>query len=123
MVTVTGVENDSPFFGKVIPGDAMISVNGHDIRDVLDYRYYTTVKNIECVFCRDGERFVCTAEKDEYDDPGLDFSTFLMDKKRSCRNKCVFCFIDQNPKGMRDSVYFKDDDERLSFLQGSYITL
>ncbi len=123
MVTVTGVENDSPFFGKVIPGDALISVNGHEIRDVLDYRYYTTVKNIECVFCRDGERFVCTAEKDEYDDPGLDFSTFLMDKKRSCRNKCVFCFIDQNPKGMRDSVYFKDDDERLSFLQGSYITL
>ncbi len=123
MVTVTGIENGSPCYGKVIPGDALISVNGHEIRDVLDYRFYTTVKHIECVFCRGGEKFTVAADKDEYDDVGLDFSTFLMDKKRTCRNKCVFCFIDQNPKGMRESVYFKDDDERLSFLQGSYITL
>ena len=90
---------------------------------MLDYRFYTTVKKAECVFRRNGEEFSLCAEKDEYDDLGLDFATFLMDKKRSCRNKCVFCFIDQNPKGMRESVYFKDDDERLSFLQGSYVTL
>ena len=123
MVAVTGTEKGSPFEGKVFPGDMLISVNGHEIRDVLDYRYYTAAKRIKCVFCRGGKKFTLSASKGEYDDVGLEFATYLMDKKRSCRNKCIFCFIDQNPPGMRESVYFKDDDERLSFLQGSYITL
>lgn len=106
-----------------MPGDELISVNGHEICDVLDYRFYTAVERAECVFCRKGKKYTLNIEKDEYDDMGLEFATYLMDKKRSCRNNCIFCFIDQNPKGMRESVYFKDDDERLSFLQGSYVTL
>ena len=104
-------------------GDYLISINGHDIRDVLDYRFRITEKKIVLKIHREAELFDITIKKDEYDDIGLCFETYLMDKKQSCRNKCVFCFIDQLPCGMRDSLYFKDDDSRLSFLMGNYITL
>ena len=104
-------------------GDLLCSANGHDIRDVLDYRFYLADRSVRLELERAGKRYAVTLNKGEYDDIGLEFETFLMDKKHSCRNKCIFCFIDQLPRGMRDTLYFKDDDSRLSFLQGNYITM
>lgn len=106
-----------------MPEDIIISVNGSEIADVLDYRFYTTEKKLDVLVHRGADLFTVTITKGQYDDIGLDFSSYLMDEKTSCRNKCVFCFIDQNPCGMRETVYFKDDDSRLSFLMGNYITL
>ena len=107
----------------VLPGDILISINGHEIRDVLDYRFYLAEKRLALTIHRGAELFDVSIRKGTYDDIGLDFETPLMDKKHSCENKCVFCFIDQLPPGMRDTLYFKDDDSRLSFLHGNYITL
>lgn len=107
----------------ILAGDYLISINEHPICDVLDYRFYLTESRVTLRIHREAQLFDVTIEKDEYEDIGLDFSTFLMDEKRSCRNKCIFCFIDQLPKGMREPLYFKDDDSRLSFLMGNYITL
>lgn len=104
-------------------GDELISVNGHEIEDVLDYMFYIAVDRVSLTIKRDGKTLRRVIEKSEYDDVGLEFDTFLMDKKRSCSNNCIFCFIDQMPKGMRETLYFKDDDARLSFLQGNYVTL
>ena len=104
-------------------GDELISVNGHGIEDVLDYMFYIAVDKVSLTVRRDGRKLRRVIEKSEYDDIGLEFDTFLMDKKRSCSNNCIFCFIDQMPKGMRETLYFKDDDARLSFLQGNYVTL
>ncbi len=104
-------------------GDELISVNGHGIEDVLDYMFYIAVDKVSLTVRRDGRQLRRVIEKSEYDDIGLEFDTFLMDKKRSCSNNCIFCFIDQMPKGMRETLYFKDDDARLSFLQGNYVTL
>ena len=124
MVTITGVEKASPAAKHgILPGDILISINGHDINDVLDYRVRLTEKKITLLIHRGPDLKEITIKKDEYSDIGLEFETYLMDKKHSCRNKCVFCFIDQLPKGMRDTLYFKDDDSRLSFLMGNYITL
>lgn len=101
-----------------------MSINEHPVRDVLDYMYYASETKITLVIqdCHQNHRKIKIL-KDEYDDIGLEFSSFLMDQKQSCRNKCVFCFIDQMPPGMRETLYFKDDDARLSFLQGNYVTL
>ena len=104
------------------PGDCLISINGYDIGDVLDYRFRITERRVVLKIHRGLELFDVTIKKPEYDDIGLEFATFLMDEKRSCRNGCIFCFIDQNPPGMRETIYFKDDDRRLSFLHGNYIT-
>ena len=124
MVTIKGVEKGSPADRhNLLPGDILISINGHDINDVLDYRFRLTEKKVTLKIHRGAELFDVTIKKDEYSDIGLEFETYLMDNKQSCRNKCVFCFIDQLPKGMRDTLYFKDDDSRLSFLMGNYITL
>ncbi|MBQ8509771.1 MAG: DUF512 domain-containing protein [Clostridia bacterium] len=124
MVTITGVEPASPAAKhKIQPGDILISINGHDIRDVLDYQFRLCEKKVVLTIHRGEELFDVTIRKEEYADIGLQFETYLMDCKQSCRNKCVFCFIDQLPKGMRDTLYFKDDDSRLSFLMGNYITL
>ncbi len=103
--------------------DVLISINGHEINDVLDYRFYLADTHLLLAITRDGVAMQFEIRKQEYDDIGLDFETPLMDKKHSCENKCVFCFIDQLPKGMRSSLYFKDDDSRLSFLHGNYVTL
>ncbi len=103
--------------------DVLLSINGNEINDVLDYRFYLTERRVELVCLRCGEQLSFCIKKDEYDDIGLDFETPLMDKKHTCKNKCIFCFIDQNPEGLRESLYFKDDDSRLSFLHGNYITL
>ena len=124
MVAITGVLKGSSADRKGIrPGDLLISVNGHPIADILDYRFYLCEKLLSVSLSRGGEEYIVRIKKDEYDDIGLEFETFLMDKKHSCRNKCIFCFIDQLPHGMRDTLYFKDDDSRLSFLQGNYITM
>ena len=104
-------------------GDVLVSINQNEIRDVLDYRFYLTDTNVSITLLRGDESFTVHINKGEYDDIGLSFETPLMDKKHSCTNKCVFCFIDQLPKGMRESLYFKDDDDRLSFLHGNYVTL
>ena len=104
-------------------GDILISVNGNEINDVLDYRFYLAEKNISVAVVRGEEALKFSFKKEVYDDIGLEFETPLMDKKQRCHNKCVFCFIDQLPKGLRDTLYFKDDDSRLSFLHGNYITM
>ncbi len=124
MVTVTAVRPGSPADKKgVRAADVLLSVNGHEINDVLDYRFYTTERNLTLSLHRGPEVIEVRLRKSEYEDPGLEFETFLMDRQKTCKNKCIFCFIDQNPPGMRDSVYFKDDDSRMSFLMGSYVTL
>lgn len=105
-------------------GDTLISINKNEIVDVLDYRFYQNDKKLCIEFLTaDGKKCRKTVRKGEYDELGLEFETYLMDKQHSCKNKCIFCFIDQLPKGMRESLYFKDDDSRLSFLFGNYITL
>ena len=124
MVKITGVEKGSHAQkAGIIAGDDLISVNGFVIQDVLDYRFYIMEPTLVLETERNGQKMTFTVKKEEYDDIGLQFSTYLMDEKKRCRNNCIFCFIDQNPKGMRETVYFKDDDERLSFLHGNYVTL
>lgn len=124
MVKISSVEPSSPAARAGLrAGDILISINGQDINDVLDYRFYLTEKRVTLKIHRGPELFDVSIKKGEYDDIGLGFDTYLMDKKHSCRNKCIFCFIDQLPRGMRDTLYFKDDDSRLSFLLGNYITL
>jgi putative radical SAM enzyme (TIGR03279 family) len=104
-------------------GDILTKISGHEITDFLDYQFYTKDSKISVVYERDGKTKALWIKKDEDEDLGLTFETYLMDKERHCKNKCIFCFIDQNPKGLRESIYFKDDDSRLSFLFGNYITL
>ena len=108
---------------KIRTGDSLVSINGREIRDVLDYRFYLTDRVIVLELIRDGKKRTVKIKKKEYEDIGLSFETPLMDKKQCCKNGCIFCFIDQNPKGMRESIYFKDDDSRLSFIHGNYVTL
>ena len=124
MIEITGITAGSPAErAGILPGDRLISIDDTVIHDVLDYRYAITEKRLCVRVQRGGEELEIHLTKKEYDDPGMEFATALMDEKRTCGNHCIFCFIDQNPKGMRDTIYFKDDDARLSFLQGSYITL
>ncbi|SEH37192.1 putative radical SAM enzyme, TIGR03279 family [Ruminococcus flavefaciens] len=124
MVKINSVMHGSPCDKHGIQsGDTLVRINGHDIKDVLDYMYYAADTDITLEIVRDDVPLTIHINKDEYDDLGLEFETFLMDKKQSCSNKCVFCFIDQMPPGMRETLYFKDDDARLSFLQGNYVTL
>ena len=124
MVKITGVEQGSLAEKRgILQGDLLDSVNGNSISDVLDYRFYLTEKKIRLTLVREGKRYTVKIKKTEYEDIGLSFETPLMDKKHSCKNGCIFCFIDQNPNGMRDTVYFKDDDSRLSFIHGNYVTL
>ena len=124
MVTVTRVEQGSlAERNGVLAGDILLSINGHPIRDVIDYRFYLAETRVELSLHRGAELYSVTLQKGEYDDVGLEFETPLMDKKHCCANRCVFCFVDQLPPGMRESRYFKDDDDRLSFLRGNYVTL
>lgn len=124
MVKITQVEPHSRAEKAGIRvGDLLVSLNAVPIHDVLDYRFYLAERRVDVRVCREGEMLDFSISKGTYDDIGLDFETPLMDKKHSCKNGCIFCFIDQLPKGMRESLYFKDDDSRLSFLHGNYITL
>lgn len=107
----------------VEPGDRLMLLNGHEVRDVLEYRYLMSEYEITVtIHKKNGDIEEITIEND-YEDIGIEFESGLMDNAKSCTNKCIFCFIDQLPKGMRETVYFKDDDTRLSFLQGNYVTL
>ncbi|MDE7339668.1 MAG: DUF512 domain-containing protein [Lachnospiraceae bacterium] len=105
-------------------GDALLAINGQNITDIFDYQYLIQDEYIEVLIRKpDGEEWLLEIDKDYEEDLGIEFENGLMDDYRSCRNKCIFCFIDQMPKGMRETLYFKDDDSRLSFLQGNYVTL
>lgn len=104
-------------------GDILVSINGSKFRDVLEYRYLVSEAEVELeVLKKNGTCEIITIEND-FEDLGIEFKSGLIDDAKSCRNKCIFCFIDQLPKGMRETVYFKDDDTRLSFLQGNYVTM
>ncbi len=105
-------------------GETLLSIGGHEIVDVLDYRFYQIDDELELQLRSiGGELRSVRVHKPEYEELGLQFSSYLMDEEKSCRNRCIFCFIDQLPKGLRETLYFKDDDSRLSFLFGNYITL
>ena len=106
------------------PGDRLLEINGEPIEDVLDYRFYIQNEDISMIVeKKDGTQVEWEFDKDYYEDLGIEFENGLMSDYRSCTNKCIFCFIDQMPPGMRETLYFKDDDARLSFLQGNYVTL
>jgi len=124
MVKITGIEKGSRASRVgILEGDLLVSINDNEIVDVLDYRFYLAERTVRLSLMRGENEYSVTIKKGEYDDIGLLFETPLMDKKQTCKNKCIFCFIDQNPEGMRDTIYFKDDDSRLSFIHGNYITL
>ena len=105
-------------------GDLLISINGEPIHDIIEYRFLLSDEYLEVEIQKQNrEIYIYEIEKDYDDDLGIEFTNPIIDKAKSCRNKCVFCFIDQLPKGMRETLYFKDDDSRLSFLQGNFVTL
>ena len=109
---------------EIEAGDVLLEINGEKIEDIFDYQYLTEDEYIEILIRKpSGEEWILEVDKDYNEDMGMEFEEGLMDNYRSCQNKCIFCFIDQMPKGMRETLYFKDDDSRLSFLQGNYITL
>ena len=125
MTVIRSVDHGSPAKkAGVRPGETLTHVGGHAIVDVLDYKFYTYDARLELTLAQpDGSSRKVLVKKREGEDLGLNFETYLMDKARSCANQCIFCFVDQLPRGMRDTLYFKDDDARLSFLMGNYITL
>jgi len=124
MVRIDGVARESRAQrAGILPGDVLVSINGHPVADVLDYRFYETERELTLSLRRGETAYTVELAKPQYASLGLEFASYLMDEQRACRNKCVFCFIDQLPKGMRETLYFKDDDDRLSFLFGNYITL
>lgn len=122
---ITGVEPKSPAAkARIKPGEKLKKINGQVIYDVLDYKYFEADCELELLLeNRRGKERVVYIEKEEDEDLGLSFESYLMDKERGCANKCLFCFVDQLPKNMRAPLYFKDDDVRLSFLTGNYVTL
>ena len=123
-VLITDIEKNS-YAEKagIQKNDTIVSIGGNEINDVLDYQFYASDIELSINLLREDIPYSVKIRKPRYKDLGLDFKTYLMDEKRRCCNNCIFCFIDQNPKGMRESIYFKDDDDRLSFLFGNYITL
>lgn len=109
---------------EIEPGDILLKINDEEIEDIFDYQFMIQEEYIEVLVQKpNGEEWLLEIDKDEQEDLGIEFENGLMDDYRSCHNKCIFCFIDQMPKGMRETLYFKDDDSRLSFLQGNYVTL
>ena len=109
---------------EIEAGDVLVSINGNEIEDVFDYHYMVNDEYLELLIRKaDGEEWELEIEKEYNEDLGIEFENGLMDDYKSCTNKCIFCFIDQMPPGMRETLYFKDDDSRLSFLQGNYVTL
>ena len=125
MTVICSVDAHSPAHrAGVKVGEQLIQVNGHSIVDVLDYKFYTYDAKLSLVLrSPEGKERTLKVRKQEGEELGLNFETYLMDKARCCANRCIFCFVDQLPGGMRDTLYFKDDDARLSFLMGNYITM
>lgn len=117
--TISSVDPGSRLEGRVLPGDELRYINRHEIHDVLDYKYWAYDRSLTLEFRDAG---TIRLRKKEGEDLGLNFETYLMDKPTGCSNRCIFCFIDQLPRGLRKTLYFKDDDARLSFLTGNYIT-
>ena len=110
--------------GGVLPGDCLLSVNGHRIKDIFDYRYFTSEESVSLELqSPDGGIYILDIDKDPDEDLGIHFEIPMIEPDRGCANNCIFCFIDQLPGGLRDTLYFKDDDTRLSFLTGNYVTL
>lgn len=122
-VKIAGTEKGSPAEQRKLAGATLLSIDGNEINDMLDYEFYSSGSSLELALMRDGKLNYEHIEKGEYQPLGCNFESYLIDKKHACANKCMFCFIDQLPKGLRSTLYFKDDDERLSFLFGNYITL
>lgn len=124
-VQIKLVQRRSPAWrAGILQGETLHAINGNPIADVLDYRFYMTDEKLDIEIAdKTGARRHVDVRKAEYDDLGLDFDTYLMDSQRTCKNKCIFCFVDQMPPGMRETLYVKDDDSRMSFLFGNYITL
>ncbi len=122
---IIDVQKKSPCSKKRIKkGWVLQKINSHDINDILDYNFYASECEVLLELQKPNGKTVCKKiKKEENEDLGLLFNTYLMDKQKTCKNKCIFCFIDQLPEGMRESLYFKDDDSRMSFLFGNYITL
>ena len=122
---IVGITQGSPAdIAGIKKGERLISLNGKEILDIFDYDFIAEDENVSLVtMSSDGEEKHYEIEKEEGEELGLLFEESLMDNYKSCYNKCIFCFIDQNPQGMRETIYFKDDDSRLSFLQGNYITM
>ncbi len=109
---------------NIEPGDRLLKINDQEITDIFDYQYLVQDEHLDVLILKEnGEEWLLDIDKDYYEDLGIEFENGLMDNYRRCSNNCIFCFIDQMPKGMRDTLYFKDDDSRLSFLQGNYVTL
>lgn len=109
---------------EIEAGDRLLQINGEEIEDIFDFQFLAEDEYLEVLIQKpNGEEWLLEIDKDADEDIGIEFENGLMDEYRSCHNKCIFCFIDQMPKGMRDTLYFKDDDSRLSFLQGNYVTL
>ena len=124
-VLIKSVDEGSPASrAGVHPGETLVSISGNPVQDVLDYRFYMTEPRLELELRGgEGETRFLKIRKGQYDDLGLEFDTYLMDRQHHCKNKCIFCFVDQLPPGLRETLYFKDDDSRMSFLFGSYVTL
>ena len=124
-VHITGIEKGTPAHKyNILPGDMLVSINGEEIFDMMDLQFYSTDTQLDVVISRNGQEIsLHIVKEDDYTPLGLEFQTYLIDKQHSCKNKCIFCFVDQLPKGLRKDMYFKDDDERLSYLFGNYITL
>lgn len=124
-VKIESVERRSPAArAGIAAGELLYSINGNEIVDVLDYRFYMTERRLDLLLGgMDGKQRRVAVAKGEYDDLGLEFSTYLIDRQHTCQNKCIFCFVDQMPPNMRETLYVKDDDARMSFLFGNYITL
>ena len=109
---------------EIEAGDRLLTIDNTEIEDIFDYQFLVQDTYIEVLIEKpNGEQWLLEVDKDFDEDLGIEFENGLMDEYRSCHNKCIFCFIDQMPKGMRETLYFKDDDSRLSFLQGNYVTL
>ncbi|MEG2923478.1 MAG: DUF512 domain-containing protein [Oscillospiraceae bacterium] len=123
-VKIIGVEKGSPAEIVGLSGGAtLLSIDKNEINDMLDYGFYTQGSKLELAVMQKGKLSYLQIDKPEFEDLGCVFESYLIDQKHSCKNHCMFCFIDQNPKNMRETIYFKDDDERLSFLFGNYVTL
>lgn len=122
-VMIKGADKGTPAEALSLTGCTLLSIDGSEINDMFDYEFHSQGARLELAVMQKGKLAYVNVDKEEFSPLGFRFETYLMDKKHSCKNKCMFCFIDQLPKGLREPLYFKDDDERLSFLFGNYITL